>query len=188
MAEDRGDLANFNICGRLLTAADAIDEIASVVIVVRLRLLFRVHHVALGIEHAESELRARIIEDRNALDQESRDFYTQIEFFTPLIYFKDGWPGLERFIERVLVERDLILPNSKNAIQDDLIKIKAIVWCAGQGGNKVKDLAWAFLFKACSRNHRLLLKLNFWKQAVRLLVGKLAIWLNVKWHQLFMKF
>ena len=146
------------------------------------------YYLYVGEKKAESELRTRIIKDQEILDQDSRDFYTQIEFFTPLIYHKDGWSGLERFIERVLIERDLILPNSNNAIEDDLIKIKAIVWCAGQGDNKVQRMARGYLFNACGTNPRLLLKLNFWKQSVRLLVGKLAIWLNVKWHQQLSKY
>lgn len=164
----------------------SVEKASSKVLNVHLRQFL--YYLLIGKQEAESDLRARISEDRKLLDKDSRDFYTQIEFFTPLIYHNDGWPGLERFIERVLVERSLILPNSGNETQDDLRRIKAIVWCAGQGGSKVKVQAWAFLFKVSKRNPRLLLSLNFWKQALRLIIGDLAIWLNVKWHELSMKF
>jgi len=146
------------------------------------------YYLFIGKEGAASVLRDRISADWTLLEKNSRDFYSQIEFFTPLIYHKDGWSGLESFIERVLVERNQILPNSKDATRDDLIRIKAFVWCAGQSGGKVKRQAWSYLFAACKRNPGLLQKMNFWKQAVRLMVGNLAIWLNVKWHQLFRKY
>jgi len=147
-----------------------------------------IYYLFIGKKEAESDLRARIIESRKLLDKNSRDFYTQIEFFTPLIYHNDGWLGLERFIDRVLIERNIILPNSENVIRDDLIKIKAIVWCAGQGGDFLKVQAWKYLLSTCGRNPQLLFGLNFWQQAARLLAGNQAIWINVKWHQLIMKF
>ena len=88
-------------------------------------------------------------------------------------------------LDQVMIHEDAEIENMHSL---DLIKIKAIVWCAGQGDNKVQRMARGYLFNACGTNPRLLLKLNFWKQSVRLLVGKLAIWLNVKWHQQLSKY
>jgi glycosyltransferase involved in cell wall biosynthesis len=139
------------------------------------------YYLLIGKTLAANGLRNRIIEERNLLDKNSGDFYTQIEFFTPLIYHRDGWTGLEKFIERVLDERDLILPNCENAIQDDLMKIKAIVWCAGQAHSNLKHEAWRFLFRACGKNFGLIINKDIWKQAVRLLVGNIAIWVNIRW-------
>jgi len=145
------------------------------------------YYLLVGKQEAASVIRPRIMNDRKLLDKNSRDFYTQIEFFTPLIFNKDGWPALEKFIDQVLTERSQIMPKTENTIRDELAKIKAIVWCAGQAHSSFKLQAWRFLFSACGKNFGLIVKKNFWKQAIRLLIGNLAIWVNIKWQEISLR-
>ena len=163
-----------------------IDKANAKILNVHLRQFL--YYLLIGKKEAAYELRTHIMNDANKLDKNSRDFYTQIEFFTPLIYQKDGWPELERFIEIVLTERGQIIQNSKNPIHDELTRIKAKVWCAGQGNKKIRRQTWVFLFNACRRNPALIHNLNFWKQAARLLIGNLVIRHNIKWHEASMKY
>lgn len=146
------------------------------------------YYLYIGKQDNARDLRNQIKKRIELFDKKSGDFYTQIEFFTPLIYLEDGWPALEKFIDLILAERSHFMPKTENAIQDELAKIKAIVWCAGQAlGGKFKFQAWRYLINACAKDFRLILNKNFWIQAVRLLIGNFAIWLNIKWQEISLR-
>lgn len=140
------------------------------------------YYQLIGKHEAANDLRNTIVKKRQFLEKDSRDFYAQIEFFTPLIFQEAGWPALELFINKVFAERDQIMPNTNNATRDELTKIKAIVWCAGQAQGKLKLQAWRYLFGACGKDFRLFFNKEFWKQVIRLLIGNLIIWINVRFH------
>lgn len=111
------------------------------------------------------------------LSKDSKDFYIQIEYFTPLIFINKGLQALKDFVGLVLVERDRLAPNQKNLRRDELAKINAAVWCAGQGGYKESISAWNMLLNACWEDLYIMLSPDFWKQAARLLFGNLVLWI-----------
>ena len=77
-----------------------ISEAQARIKVLNVHLRQFLYYLLIGKQKEAGVLRTRIMGERQLLDKNSRDFYTQIEFFTPLIYHKDGWPALEKFIEQ----------------------------------------------------------------------------------------
>ncbi len=141
-----------------------------------------------GKHDEANQLREQIKKNTMLLNMDSKDFYSEIEFFTPLIYLEDGWQALSQFIEMTLAERDAMIPDSKNILQDELARIKASVWCAGQGKFSERIFSLWLMLNSLLRAPGLFINIKFWTQFLRLIFGDLIIRVNIKWHEILMKF
>jgi glycosyltransferase involved in cell wall biosynthesis len=109
------------------------------------------------------------------------DFFKQIDFFTPLVFQRGERLAVINLINSVFDDIRNFFPDQKDQIFEEIVKIKGEVWCARRGNFDEKVSTLFKVFTVCKSNLGLLLRVDFWKEIGKLIIGNPLLWLYSKW-------
>jgi len=140
----------------------------------------RIYFQLIGKEKESEEIGNRIERNNEICKLMPIDFYKQIEFFTPLVFQKGSRPAVMGLVNIVLADLDRFIPGQKDLISEEIVKIKTDVWCSRRSNMQAKVSTFENFIKACRHSPRLILRLEFWKEVGKLIIGDPILWFYTK--------
>jgi len=146
----------------------------------RVLIRHRIYFQLIGKEKEFEVIGNKIVRNNEIFNIMPVDFYKQIEFFTPLVFQKGGRPAVMGLVDIVLADLGRFIPGKKDLISEEIVKIKTDVWCSRRSDMQARVSTFGNIIKACRHSPRLILRLEFWKEVGKLIIGDPFLWFYTK--------